>query len=106
MIVQILVVLLKIDVMSCEHIRPKHYQTYSKEVWEMMIDIWGEDAFITYCEINAFKYRMRAGEKEGQPAERDIDKAKWYEDKAKELKQKSVREYKQKAVYTYVEDNK
>lgn len=54
----------------------------------MMIDIWGVDAFITHCEITAFKYRMRLGLKPDQPIERDLAKAQWYESKAKELKEK------------------
>jgi len=51
----------------------------------MMLDIWGPAAFIAYCEINAFKYRMRAGRKPNNPIEQDILKAQWYEDKASEI---------------------
>ena len=64
---------------------PSHYEGSHKETWQMMVDIWGDEAFISYCEINAFKYRMRAGKKEGSPTEEDIKKALWYENKAKEL---------------------
>jgi len=71
-----------------DYVKPSHYQQNSKEVWEMMIDIWGEDAFIKFCEINAFKYRMRLGLKPDQPIERDLAKAQWYENKARELKEK------------------
>ena len=35
--------------------------------------------------MTAFKYRMRIGNKPDQPLERELAKAKWYEDKAKEL---------------------
>jgi hypothetical protein len=52
----------------------------------MMIDIWGKDAFIKHCEMTSFKYRMRIGIKPNQPIERDLEKAKWYELKAKQLK--------------------
>jgi len=52
----------------------------------MMIDIWGKEAFIHFCELNAFKYRMRAGKKEGQTIVEEMEKAAWYERKAKELK--------------------
>lgn len=69
-----------------DHINPDHYKNSSKEVWEMMVDIWGVDAFITHCELTAFKYRMRIGLKPDQPIERDLEKAKWYEDKAKQLR--------------------
>lgn len=54
----------------------------------MMIDIWGVDAFITHCEMTAFKYRMRMGLKPDQPVERDLEKARWYEVMANKMKQK------------------
>jgi len=69
-----------------DYINPDHYKSLSKEVWEMMVDIWGKEAFIAHCEMCAFKYRMRLGSKPDQPIERDLNKARWYENKAKELK--------------------
>jgi hypothetical protein len=36
--------------------------------------------------MTAFKYRMRAGKKPDQPIERDMEKAKWYDNKANELR--------------------
>lgn len=69
-----------------DYINPNHYKTFSKEVIDMMVDIWGKQKVADYCEINAFKYRMRLGNKPEQPIERDLDKAKWYENKALELK--------------------
>ena len=69
-----------------DHINPSHYKQSGKEVIDMMVDIWGKDAVATHCEITAFKYRMRLGNKPDQPIERDLEKAKWYEAKAKELK--------------------
>lgn len=68
-----------------DFINPDHYKQGSMEVIDMMIAIWGKEAVATYCEINAFKYRMRLGLKPEQPVERDLEKAKWYEEKAKEL---------------------
>ncbi len=68
-----------------DQINSSHYQNGSVEVWEMMVRIWGEEAFKNYCELNAFKYRMRAGTKEGNPVEQDIEKAKWYEEKLAKL---------------------
>lgn len=73
-----------------DHINPSHYKQYSKEVIDMMIDIWGVTNVIIHCEMTAFKYRMRAGSKPDQPISRDLEKAKWYEDKAKELKNKPL----------------
>ena len=49
---------------------PQHYKTYDVET-------------ISFCKLNAFKYRMRAGHKDN--AEQDINKALWYENKLKEL---------------------
>lgn len=69
------------------YISPSHYQNLSKETWEMMVDIWGKDKYIAHCEMCAFKYRMRLGSKPDQPIDRDLEKARWYENKAKELKE-------------------
>jgi hypothetical protein len=70
---------------SYDYINPQHYQNSSKEVIDMMVDIWGPRAVSLHCEMCAFKYRMRLGSKPDQPIERDLNKAKWYEDKRKEL---------------------
>lgn len=60
---------------------PNHYKNGDKEVWEMMIDLFGIEAFLNFCRLNSFKYRMRAGQKPNEPIERDIEKALWYEEK-------------------------
>ena len=62
---------------------PQHYTTYDVETHDMMIRIWGTQETISFCKLNAFKYRMRAGHKDN--AEQDINKALWYENKMKEL---------------------
>jgi len=71
-----------------DFINPDHYKTGGLEVIEMMEVIWGKEYLIAHCEMTAFKYRMRAGKKPDQPIERDLEKAKWYEDKAIELKKR------------------
>lgn len=71
--------------MSSDQINPKHYQASGLETWEMMLKIWGKEAFIKHCEMCAFKYRMRAGLKQGASVETDLAKANWYEAKAKML---------------------
>lgn len=68
-----------------DFINPDHYKKGDMEVWEMMVAVWGKAAFMLHCQMCAFKYRMRLGEKPDQPVERDLAKAKWYEDKFKEL---------------------
>lgn len=72
-----------------DFINPNHYKKGSKEVIEMMKDVWGVEKLIAHCEMCAFKYRLRMGEKPDQPIERDLNKAKWYEEKANELRKSS-----------------
>lgn len=57
---------------------PSHYNNYSVEVLEMMRGIWGDEKVAIFCELNAFKYRMRMGLKEGNPTEQDLAKEKFY----------------------------
>lgn len=74
------------EVKPYDHINPNHYKQGGKEVIEMMVDIWGAEDVVKYCEMNAFKYRMRMGLKPNQPIAQELEKAKWYENKAKELR--------------------
>lgn len=68
-----------------DQVTPPHYRTYPVECIDMMLAIFGKEAVINYCYCNAFKYRMRAGMKPGQPADIDYQKEQWYLNKAKEL---------------------
>lgn len=71
-----------------EHVEhPAHYNTYSTETIGMMVGIWGKEKVADWCEITAFKYRMRMGTKPDNSIEQDLKKEKWYLDKAKELRQ-------------------
>ena len=72
--------------MKYDNVNPSHYKDGDKEVWQMMIDVFGLEAYLNFCMVNAFKYRMRAGKKEGADYSDDIKKALWYEKQAKELK--------------------
>lgn len=65
---------------------PKHYNNYDVEVIEMMERIYGKEAVMLWCEMTAFKYRMRAGTKPNVPWDVDIEKETWCLDKKKELK--------------------
>lgn len=72
---------------NVEHVNsPSHYNNYSKEVIDMMVDIFGASNTAMFCEMNAFKYRMRMGTKPDQPIERDLEKEKWYLKKVNELR--------------------
>jgi len=73
------------EIVEYDYINPSHYQANVKQPWEMMIDIWGKEKFIAFCQMNAFKYRMRLGLKPDQSIEREVDKINWYEEKANEL---------------------
>ena len=64
--------------------KQKHYNQYSIELIDMMIRIWGVEKTITFCEMNAYKHRMRVGHK-GAVAE-DLAKEAWYLNKAEELR--------------------
>jgi hypothetical protein len=69
-----------------DYINPSHYKLGTMETFDMMVLIWGKEKAIAHCEMTAFKYRMRAGKKPDQPIERDMEKAKWYDNKANELR--------------------
>lgn len=75
------------DQREYDYVLPSHYQRGGSEVWQMQLAIWGPEAFIKHCEMTAFKYRMRMGDKPGQPLEQEIEKARWYEAKAKEIRE-------------------
>lgn len=71
---------------------PQHYNNYDIEVIDMMERIWGTYATATFCEMNAFKYRMRMGTKPNQSIEQDLEKEQWCLKKAKELSSVNVNE--------------
>jgi hypothetical protein len=66
---------------------PVYYKQYPTEAIDMMVSIWGAAKVADYCEINAFKYRMRLGYK-GLSEEflSDLKKECWYLAKARELR--------------------
>lgn len=65
---------------------PSHYNQGGMEVIDQMVVLFGVEKVIAFCELNAYKYRMRAGYKDD--IVQDINKATWYENKAKKLKKK------------------
>jgi hypothetical protein len=69
-----------------DFVNPEHYKRGSMEVIDMMKLLWGTEALILHCEMTSFKYRMRAGTKPDQPIERELEKARWYDEKAKKLR--------------------
>lgn len=58
---------------------PDHYNLPGKkECIEQMIDEFGKDAVQIFDMLNAYKYAYRAGHKEGNAYNQDMDKANWY----------------------------
>ena len=71
--------------MSREEVNhPTRYNQYPIEVIDMMKAIWGTKATIQFCEMTAFKYRMRLGHKDN--IEQDLAKEQWYLSHAEKLK--------------------
>ena len=58
--------------------QPAHYQG-DYECIDLMREIYGDDAVRSFCICNSYKYRFRAGKKQGNSAQDDIGKAEWYE---------------------------
>ena len=63
---------------------PSHYTNGGMECIDEMLLIFGEQATMNFCLLNAWKYRKRALYKNGQE---DMDKSDWYIAKFKELKE-------------------
>lgn len=70
---------------------PSHYNQYDIEVIDMIIKIWGPEAAALWCDITAFKYRMRMGTKPDNSIEQDIKKEQWYLNKSKEIKENLIK---------------
>lgn len=64
---------------------PSHYINGGKECIDLMIDEFGVDKVITWCELNSYKYGFRRGKKAISSDKEDMAKALWYENKVREL---------------------
>ena len=56
---------------------PEHYATGKYECIKVMLEIYGEEAVLNFCECNAFKYLWRCHRKNDNE---DRAKAIWYLD--------------------------
>lgn len=73
----------KIEPQSFDIVKnPQHYCDGKHECIDVMENLFGTQAVIDFCKCNIFKYRFRAGKKNG---DEDIKKAEWYEAKLMEL---------------------
>lgn len=66
--------------------QPPHYK-HGMECIDEMIQLFGREATMNFCLLNAWKYRKRAIHKNGQE---DMDKSDWYIAKYVELKKEGV----------------
>lgn len=67
--------------------KPKHYNREgAMECIDEMILVFGKETVINFCLCNAWKYRYRAADKNGQE---DLKKSDWYLRKYKELSESS-----------------
>lgn len=66
---------------------PTHYNTHERECIVEMYILFGVDKFIDFCTMNAWKYRYRAGSKQGSPAAQDNAKADRYIEYAKRARE-------------------
>lgn len=73
---------LKCEMLDAEHQEmvdhPKHYNTGKREVIEEMRILFGDEAVMNFCKLNAYKYIRRADHKGKK--EEDLKKAEWYMD--------------------------
>ena len=73
---------------NVEH--PKHYNREGgMECIDEMILVFGIETVKHFCLCNAWKYRYRAADKNG---EEDLKKSDWYLRKYKELNEKKIQE--------------
>lgn len=64
---------------------PLHYNQGKYECIDEMIALFGIDTVKSFCKCNAYKYRYRAGSKDGESKQKDMAKCEWYVAKLMEL---------------------
>lgn len=69
---------------------PSHYKNNKYECIDVMLDVFGKEKVLAFCELNAFKYQWRANFK-GTDIQ-DKKKAEWYLNKYIELKEKKIKD--------------
>lgn len=62
---------------------PPHYKVGAYECLDIMESLYGLDAVINFCMLNAFKYQWRCNRKGN--CNEDLRKARWYNKKALDL---------------------
>lgn len=77
------------DVMSDKVNHSEHYQG-KHECIVLMRALFGDDAVKAFCRCNSFKYRFRAGMKDGESLQDDLKKAEWYEEYLMKMESEDV----------------
>lgn len=62
---------------------PAHYKAGELECIDVMLELYGKEAVINFCMLNAFKYQFRCNKKDN--CKQDLAKARWYNNKCLEL---------------------
>lgn len=57
---------------------PSHYKEHAMECWDEMEALFSRDEVLAYYKLCVWKYRYRAGNKQGESAETDQAKADVY----------------------------
>lgn len=66
---------------------PKHYQKEGRpECIQEMLEKFGTIAVYWFSKLSAYKYRYRAGYKDGNSAEQDEAKAVWYDNETEKMR--------------------
>lgn len=65
---------------------PDHYKVGEYECLDVMESLYGIEAVIWFCMLNAFKYQWRCNRKNS--CQEDLKKARWYNKKALDLMNK------------------
>lgn len=76
-----------LNIQTYEYVNhPSHYcGKDGKDCIDYMIEEFGLDKVLAFCQLNSYKYVFRAGKKQGDSREQDLKKADWYDNKYKEL---------------------
>jgi len=81
--------IVKVTQEDYDYVRPQHYkQEDGRETWEIMVDIYGPEKVADWCELTAYKYKSRMGKKPNEGIDREQGKIDWYENKAREIREK------------------
>lgn len=62
--------------------RPAHYADLVPEPIDALEAWLTIEEFVAHCRATAIVYLVRAGRKDGESSARDLDKARWYADRA------------------------